>query len=113
MSLRHRFGVLALTVSGLWMPVAAVAQPTAADVARASDQTRQIEARFVEEVAAAVGLSEAEVRALLPEGPRIADQGRRLVQAIGKRHRALTAEEQLAVLEADRQRRQALSASRH
>ncbi len=93
-----------------WVPWAVQAQPTAAAVARASEQERQIDARFVARVAQAVGLSESDVRALLPEAPRITDQGRRLVQAIGQRHRALDDSEKAAVIEADQLRREELAA---
>jgi len=104
------FAVMAVIVAVV--PAIGRGEQTAAGVARLGEAERQIEARFVARVAQAVGLQESEIRALLPQEARIADQGRRLVQAIGKHHRRLGPSEEAAVLEADRVRREELARSR-
>lgn len=95
------------------MPLASAASPgSAAELARAQSEERRIDSEFVTEVASAVGVPVASIERLLPAEPRIADRGKRLVQAIGKEIRVLNATESAAVLAADEKRRRALAGLR-
>lgn len=107
--LRRRQLILLAIWAVAVVPAIGRSEPTAAGVARLGEEERRIEARFVARVAQAARLSESEIRALLPGEARIADRGRRLVQAIGKHHRRLGPSEEAAVLEADRLRREELA----
>lgn len=86
------------------------AQPVGpAGVARLQREEASIEARFVERVAGVTGISVTRIADLLPPEPRIADRATRLIQAIGRDIRLLSAEEQSAIREADEARKGALA----
>lgn len=92
--------------------VALAQAPSAADMARLTTDVRRIEAAFVDQVAGIAGVPAARIRQLLPSEPRIAERGPWLAQAISKEIRPLSESEVRAVLAADRERKNALAASR-
>ena len=96
---------LLLTLVG---PVSAAPPGSAAAIAQTQKAEREIEQRFVAEVAALVKTSPAKIERLIPQRPRIADRGQHLIQAIGMKIRPLSDTEQQALLRADERRREAL-----
>ncbi|THF64071.1 hypothetical protein E6C76_13350 [Pseudothauera nasutitermitis] len=85
--------------------------PTPAQAAYAKAASRNVEERFIAEVAGVVGLGHARVRAAMPEERRITAVGTRLIAALEQDlGRALSEEQKRAILDADERRKAALSA---
>ncbi|MBT0962026.1 hypothetical protein [Denitromonas iodatirespirans] len=87
--------------------------PSPAGAAHLKAERARIERAFVDEVSAVAGVSGSQVRRGMPNGPRITDTGRRVIESLEHQTgRTLSDDQRAAIQAADARREAALARAR-
>ena len=104
---------LALLMAFAMGAQAAEPMPSPAGAAHLKAERVRIERSFVDEVVGIAGASAAQVRRGIPDGPRITDTGRRVIESLEHQiGRPLSDDQRAAIQAADARREAALARAR-
>ena len=113
MTMRWRAALAAMLLGVALGAQAADPLPSAAGAAHLKAERVRIERAFVDEVSAIAGVSGGQVRRGMPDGPRITDTGRRVIESLEHQNgRTLSDEQRAAIRAADARREAALARAR-